>query len=284
MEILRSLDAMREWRASLAPDQRVGFAPTMGNLHAGHIELINVAKQRSDVVVASIFVNPMQFGGNEDLDAYPRTLEADLAKLEAAGAAAVFTPTTTDIYPDGVSQHTAVDVPGLTDVLCGASRPGHFRGVTTVVSKLLGIVRPHIAAFGAKDLQQVLVIKKMVRDLSINTEIDLVPTLRETDGLAMSSRNGYLSHDERALAPLFSRTLKETAKRLAESGSDIETVIAEAKAILTDSGFVLDYLEARHTYDLSKASSLNQETAIFGAAFLGTTRLIDNQIVYIARS
>lgn len=279
MEILRSLDAMREWRASLAPDQRVGFAPTMGNLHAGHIELINVAKQRSDVVVASIFVNPMQFGGNEDLDAYPRTLEADLAKLEAAGAAAVFTPTTTDIYPDGVSQHTAVDVPGLTDVLCGASRPGHFRGVTTVVSKLLGIVRPHIAAFGAKDLQQVLVIKKMVRDLSINTEIDLVPTLRETDGLAMSSRNGYLSHDERALAPLFSRTLKETAKRLEESGSDIETVIAEAKAILTDSGFVLDYLEARHTYDLSKASSLNQETAIFGAAFLGTTRLIDNQIV-----
>ena len=160
MEILRSLDAMREWRASLAPDQRVGFAPTMGNLHAGHIELINVAKQRSDVVVASIFVNPMQFGGNEDLDAYPRTLEADLAKLEAAGAAAVFTPTTTDIYPDGVSQHTSVDVPGLTDVLCGASRPGHFRGVTTVVSKLLGIVRPHIAAFGAKDLQQVLVIKK----------------------------------------------------------------------------------------------------------------------------
>ena len=279
MEILRSLDAMREWRASLAPDQRVGFAPTMGNLHAGHIELINVAKQRSDVVVASIFVNPMQFGGNEDLDAYPRTLEADLAKLEAAGAAAVFTPTTTDIYPDGVSQHTSVDVPGLTDVLCGASRPGHFRGVTTVVSKLLGIVRPHIAAFGAKDLQQVLVIKKMVRDLSINTEIDLVPTLRETDGLAMSSRNGYLSHDERALAPLFSRTLKETAKRLAESGSDIETVIAEAKAILTDSGFVLDYLEARHTYDLSKASSLNQETAIFGAAFLGNTRLIDNQIV-----
>ena len=279
MEILRSLDAMREWRASLAPDQRVGFAPTMGNLHAGHIELINVAKQRSDVVVASIFVNPMQFGGNEDLDAYPRTLEADLAKLEAAGAAAVFTPTTTDIYPDGVSQHTSVDVPGLTDVLCGASRPGHFRGVTTVVSKLLGIVRPHIAAFGAKDLQQVLVIKKMVRDLSINTEIDLVPTLRETDGLAMSSRNGYLSHDERALAPLFSRTLKETAKRLVESGSDIETVIAEAKAILTDSGFVLDYLEARHTYDLSKASSLNQETAIFGAAFLGNTRLIDNQIV-----
>ena len=279
MEILRSLDAMREWRASLAPNQRVGFAPTMGNLHAGHIELVNVAKQRSDVVVASIFVNPMQFGGNEDLDAYPRTLEEDLAKLEAAGAVAVFTPTTNDIYPDGVSQHTAVDVPGLTDVLCGASRPGHFRGVTTVVSKLLGIVRPHIAVFGAKDLQQVLVIKKMVRDLSINTEIDLVPTVRETDGLAMSSRNGYLSHDERALAPLFSRTLKETAKRLAESGSDIETVIAEAKAILTDSGFVLDYLEARHTYDLSKASSLNQETAIFGAAFLGTTRLIDNRIV-----
>ena len=251
----------------------------MGNLHAGHIELINVVKQRSDVVVASIFVNPMQFGDNEDLDAYPRTLEADLAKLEAAGTAAAFTPTTTDIYPDGVSQHTAVDVPELTDVLCGASRPGHFRGVTTVVSKLLGIVRPHVAAFGAKDLQQVLVIKKMVRDLSINTEIEVVPTVRESDGLAMSSRNGYLSHDDRALAPLFSLTLEETAKRVAESGSDIETAIAESKAILTEAGFIVDYLEARRTHDLSAASSLNQETAIFGAVFLGTTRLIDNRII-----
>ena len=279
MEILRSLNAMREWRASLATDQRVGFAPTMGNLHAGHIELINVVKQQSDVVVASIFVNPMQFRGNEDLDAYPRTLEADLAKLEAAGTAAAFTPATTDIYPDGVSQHTAVDVPELTDVLCGASRPGHFRGVTTVVSKLLGIVRPHVAAFGAKDLQQVLVIKKMVRDLSINTEIEVVPTVRESDGLAMSSRNGYLSHDDRKLAPLFSLTLAETAKRVAESGSDIETAIAESKAILTEAGFIVDYLEARRTHDLSAASSLNQETAIFGAVFLGTTRLIDNRII-----
>ena len=279
MEILRSLNAMREWRASLATDQRVGFAPTMGNLHAGHIELINVVKQQSDVVVASIFVNPMQFGRNEDLDAYPRTLEVDLAKLEAAGTAAAFTPATTDIYPDGVSQHTAVDVPELTDVLCGASRPGHFRGVTTVVSKLLGIVRPHVAAFGAKDLQQVLVIKKMVRDLSINTEIEVVPTVRESDGLAMSSRNGYLSHDDRKLAPLFSLTLAETAKRVAESGSHIETVIAESKAILTEAGFIVDYLEARRTHDLSAASSLNQETAIFGAVFLGTTRLIDNRII-----
>ncbi len=280
MKILRSLDAMREWRGSMAPDQRIGFVPTMGNLHAGHLELINVARQRSDVVVASIFVNPMQFGGNEDLNAYPRTLEADFAMLEAAGATAVFTPTTTDIYPDGASQHTAVDVPGLTNVLCGASRPRHFRGVTTVVSKLLGVVRPHIAAFGAKDLQQVLVIKKMVRDLSLNTEIDMVPTVRETDGLAMSSRNGYLSQNERKLAPLFSRTLEETSKRVAESGSDIETVITEAKATLTDAGFVVEYLEARHTHDLSKALSLNQTTAIFGAVFLGTTRLIDNQIVY----
>ena len=279
MEILRSLNAMREWRTSLATEQRVGFAPTMGNLHAGHIELINVVKQQSDVVVASIFVNPMQFGGNEDLDAYPLTLEADLAKLEAAGTAAAFTPTTTDIYPDGVSQHTAVDVPQLTDVLCGASRPGHFRGVTTVVSKLLGIVRPHVAAFGAKDLQQVLVIKKMVRDLSINTEIEVVPTVRESDGLAMSSRYGYLSHDDRKLAPLFSLTLEETAKRVAESGSDIETAIAESKAILTEAGFIVDYLEARRTHDLCAASSLNQETAIFGAVFLGTTRLIDNRII-----
>ncbi len=279
MEILRSLDAMREWRASLAPDQCVGFAPTMGNLHAGHTELIKTAKHRSDAVVASIFVNPMQFDGNEDLGAYPRTLEADLEKLEAAGATAVFTPATTDIYPDGLSQHTTVNVPGLTDVLCGASRPDHFRGVTTVVSKLFGIVRPNIAVFGAKDLQQVLVIKKMVRDLSIHTEIDVIPTVRETDGLAMSSRNGYLGHDERALAPLFSRTLEEAANRIAQSGSDIGTVIAQSKAVLADAGFIVDYLEARHTCDLSYASSLNQETAIFGAVFLGTTRLIDNRIV-----
>jgi pantoate--beta-alanine ligase len=279
MEILRSLEAMRAWRASLPHDHHVGFAPTMGNLHAGHIALIHAAQRRSDGVVASVFVNPMQFGASEDLDAYPRTLEADLEKLEAAGAVAVFTPTTTDIYPDGISQHTAVDVPGLTDVLCGASRPGHFRGVTTVVSKLLGLVRPHVAAFGAKDLQQVLVIKKMVRDLSIATEIEVVPTVREIDGLAMSSRNGYLSPEERSLAPLFSQILEQVCQQLFQSGSDIDAVIKEAVSSLTSAGFVVDYLEARHTYDLSAASSLAQETAIFGAASLGTTRLIDNRIV-----
>lgn len=279
MEILHSLNTMREWRASLASDHRLGFAPTMGNLHAGHIELIHAAKDRCDRVVASVFVNPMQFSPNEDLNAYPRTLEADLAKLEAAGTAAVFTPTANDIYPDGVSQHTAIDVPGLTDVLCGASRPGHFRGVTTVVAKLLGIVKPHIAAFGAKDLQQVLVIKKMVSDLSINTEIDVVPTVREADGLAMSSRNSYLSREERALAPLFSRTLEHICKQIAESGSEIDSVIAEAKATMTNVGFVVEYLEARHTDDLSKASSLVRETAIFGATILGKTRLTDNRIV-----
>lgn len=279
MEVLRSLEAMHEWRASLSPDYRLGFAPTMGNLHAGHIALIHRARQRSDKVIASIFINPMQFGADEDLDAYPRTLETDLEKLKAAGTTAVFVPTANDIYPDGLAQHTSVDVPGLTDVLCGASRPGHFRGVTTVVSKLLGVVRPHVTVFGTKDLQQVLVIKKMVRDLSINTEIDIVPTVREADGLAMSSRNVYLSQKDRSLAPLFSETLERVREQVAESLSGIDGIIAEAKATLTNAGFVVDYLEVRHTHDLSEASSLSQETAIFGAASLGNTRLLDNRIV-----
>ena len=279
MEILRTIDDMRSWRARLSQDIRVGFAPTMGNLHAGHVALVHTAKAHTDVTVASIFVNPMQFGPGEDLESYPRTLEVDLAKLQEAGATAVFIPRAEDIYPEGTDQHTSVDVPDLTEVLCGAQRPGHFRGVTTVVSKLLGVVRPHMAFFGAKDLQQVLVIKKMVRDLLINVEIVSVPTLRDPDGLAMSSRNGYLTPEERALAPHFAAALTACALTLQNTPSDVSETIDITKKALEDNGFIIDYLEARRTSDLSLSPEPNAEIAIFGAVYLGTTRLIDNRVI-----
>ena len=270
---------MQAWRSSLPQGFRVGFAPTMGNLHAGHLSLVERAKSLSDVTVASIFVNPMQFGESEDLDAYPRTLARDLESLREAGAAAVFTPSVVDIYPEGVEHHTAVEVPGLTDVLCGASRAGHFKGVTTVVSKLFGAVRPDVAAFGAKDLQQVLVIKKMVRDLLMNTEVITVPTMREADGLAMSSRNGYLTKTERQLAPRFPSVLTDFVTAVKSRSSTIEDALETARKALIKHGFHIDYLEARKTFDLTPATSLDTEVAIFGAVFVGKTRLIDNHVI-----
>ena len=279
MEILDSIETMQAWRMSLPNEVRVGFTPTMGNLHAGHMSLVEQAAIDSDVVVASIFVNPMQFGANEDLDAYPRTMAADLEKLKAAGTAAVFTPTIDDIYPEGVDHHTAVEVPGLSDVLCGASREGHFKGVTTVVSKLFAAVRPDVAIFGAKDLQQVLVIKKMARDLLLPTEIITVPTMREPDGLAMSSRNGYLTSTERQLAPRFSQVLTDCAQAIAHDPRTIEVSLGAARDALHTHGFKIDYLEARKTLDLSFATSVDEEIALFGAVYLGKTRLIDNRVI-----
>ena len=266
---------MLEWRQSLTQGQSLAFAPTMGNLHAGHLALVEAGKQHCDKTIASIFVNPMQFGAGEDLDNYPRTLDHDLEKLERLGTDAVFLPTTDDIYPDGLAAHTSVDVPELTTVLCGASRPGHFRGVTTVVSKLLGIVRPDEAIFGRKDLQQVLVIEKMVRDLMIPTKVLSIATTREADGLAMSSRNGYLSDTERRIAPKFYARLCECVERINQGDATLSDAIRSAKAALRTDGFVIDYLEARRTYDLHLTTAPNQ-SALFGAVFLGETRLIDN--------
>lgn len=279
MEILRTLEAMREWRAGVERDKRVGFAPTMGNLHAGHLALIEAAKKHSDIAVASIFVNPMQFGATEDLDAYPRTLTADLASLEAAGTSAVFTPNVSDIYPDGIDQHTSVDVPGLTDVLCGASRPGHFRGVTTVVAKLLGIVRPDVAVFGAKDLQQVLVIKKMINDLLIDTRVVTVATKREDDGLAMSSRNSHLNEEERKRAAIFAQVLSRSAAALKVVGAEVTEIVDAAKLELKNAGFGIDYIEVRRTRDLAMAHSTSDAIALFGAVRIGNTRLIDNHLI-----
>lgn len=263
---------VRAWRAK---GETVAFVPTMGNLHQGHITLVKEAAKKCDHVVASIFVNPMQFGQNEDLDAYPRTLEADSQALTAAGAELLFTPTPAIIYPKGLAQQTYVEVPGISDVLCGASRPGHFRGVATIVCKLFNIVQPDVAFFGNKDYQQLLVIRTMVEDLSLPIEIIGIDTIREASGLAMSSRNGYLTVEEKAAAPALKKAIDAMAQGI-KQGISIEQVTEEAKASLTAAGFTPDYLEVRHADTLAKAETKDKALVILAAAYLGKARLIDN--------
>lgn len=263
---------VREWRQK---GETVAFVPTMGNLHQGHVSLILEAARRADHVVASIFVNPLQFGKNEDLDAYPRTLGADQQKLTKAGCELLFTPTPELIYPKGLDAQTFVEVPGISDELCGASRPGHFRGVATIVCKLFNIVQPDIALFGRKDYQQLLVIKTMVADLSLPIEVIGVETVREDSGLALSSRNGYLTEAEKALAP----KLKASMDKLAEAivlGQDIDQAISNAKEFLRAAGLEPDYLEVREASSLKPVSSDDKSLVILAAAYLGKARLIDN--------
>jgi pantoate--beta-alanine ligase len=238
--------------------------------------LVDHAKSCCDAVVVSIFVNPKQFGPNEDLEAYPRTLEADLAQLEARATALVFTPTTDDIYPQGVNAHTTVSVPGLTDVLCGASRPGHFDGVSTVVCKLLNMVAPDVAVFGQKDLQQLLLIKKMATDLAMPVSIVGMPTSRASDGLALSSRNGYLSAPERRIAPRLFQTLTAVCSEILKGERHFDTLCHKHRKTLTEAGFTVDYLEIRRCSDLALASTDDKHIGVFVAAKLGQTRLIDN--------
>lgn len=263
---------VREWHQK---GETVAFVPTMGNLHQGHVSLILEAARRADHVVASIFVNPLQFGKNEDLDAYPRTLGADQQKLTEAGCELLFTPTPELIYPKGLDAQTFVEVPGISDELCGASRPGHFRGVATIVCKLFNIVQPDIALFGRKDYQQLLVIKTMVTDLSLPIEVIGVETVREDSGLALSSRNGYLTEAEKALAP----KLKASMDKLAEAivlGQDIDQAISNAKELLRAAGLEPDYLEVREASSLKPVSSDDKSLVILAAAYLGKARLIDN--------
>ncbi|MBO2602431.1 pantoate--beta-alanine ligase [Shewanella algae] len=263
---------VREWRQK---GETVAFVPTMGNLHQGHVSLILEAARRADHVVASIFVNPLQFGKNEDLDAYPRTLGADQQKLTEAGCELLFTPTPELIYPKGLDAQTFVEVPGISDELCGTSRPGHFRGVATIVCKLFNIVQPDIALFGRKDYQQLLVIKTMVTDLSLPIEVIGVETVREDSGLALSSRNGYLTEAEKALAP----KLKASMDKLAEAivlGQDIDQAISNAKEFLRAAGLEPDYLEVREASSLKPVSSDDKSLVILAAAYLGKARLIDN--------
>lgn len=255
----------------------VSFVPTMGNLHAGHLALMQQARQHAEIVVASIFVNPMQFAANEDLATYPRTMEADLAALREAGVDIVFTPDVTDIYPGGSALHTAIHVPVLGDSLCGRDRPGHFDGVCTVVCKLFHMVEPDIAVFGEKDLQQLLIIKQMVSDLGLPVDVQSGATQRAEDGLALSSRNQYLSDAERALAPLLWQTLQDCAQALtAPATSEAERVLIPARDALQHAGFAIDYLELRTLSTLEAVDHVTEDCALFIAARLGRTRLIDN--------
>ena len=262
-------------RNARANGRRIGFVPTMGNLHDGHISLIDRARGDDCFTVASIFVNPLQFNDKSDLARYPRTLPDDQAKLSAAGCDLLFAPDVDEMYPNGQDAQSIVHVPVVSEGLCGGSRPGHFDGVSTVVTKLFNMVQPDIAYFGEKDCQQVAVIRKMVADLNMPIDIVPVPTARAADGLALSSRNGYLNEQERALAIGLYQTLQEIAADF-RAGQDIATSLAAARARLDQRGFRTDYLEIRRSDDLQPATLADRSIVILGAAFLGPARLIDN--------
>jgi len=254
----------------------IGFVPTMGNLHQGHLDLVNKAAEMADAVIVSIFVNPMQFGPHEDFDAYPRTLESDCKALANHPCDAVFSPTVREMYPKGVN--TEIDVPSLSTILCGHHRPGHFKGVATVVTKLLNIVQPDVAVFGNKDYQQLQVIRTMVADLLIPVSIVGADTTREPSGLAMSSRNAYLSREEKDTASMLYATLRTIGAAL-QKDTQVSTTIKNEKQRLAAAGFVLDYLEIKDAQDLSKSYVEADSAVILVAAKLGKARLIDNLVV-----
>ncbi|WP_370292351.1 pantoate--beta-alanine ligase [Thalassolituus sp.] len=269
-------------KAARIAGKTIGFVPTMGNLHAGHISLITRAREECDFVVSSVFVNPLQFNDKSDLQRYPRTLPEDQAQLDAAGCDLLFAPDVDEMYPNGQDEQSIVHVPVVSEGLCGGSRPGHFDGVSTVVTKLFNQVLPDKAFFGEKDFQQVAVIRKMVDDLCMPVEVVTVPTARAEDGLALSSRNGYLTAEERALAPGLFQTLREIAAEL-EAGSGPDSVLENATERLNQRGFRTDYLEVRSAESLAEAASGDRRLVILGAAFLGNARLIDNLVVTLNR-
>ncbi|EEB77942.1 pantoate--beta-alanine ligase [marine gamma proteobacterium HTCC2148] len=256
--------------------QSIVFVPTMGNLHEGHLDLVRKARTLCDIVVVSIFVNPLQFGAGEDLDGYPRTMAADKEKLFAEGVQLLYAPGVEDIYPDGMSRQTIVSVPELGDTLCGSSRPGHFDGVTTVVSKLFNIVQPDVSVFGEKDFQQLSIVRKMVKDLCMAIEIIGVKTTRDEDGLAKSSRNGYLSQTERSIAPLLHQTLTNCREAIACDFDNFLQLESHARMKLLQAGFEPDYFAIRDARTLRAVTEDTEEIAILAAASLGNTRLIDN--------
>ena len=279
MQIVSEIEPLRQIRRHWRQNREtVALVPTMGNLHAGHLALVERGRQQADRVVVSIFVNPTQFDRADDLAAYPRTPEADQAKLAAAGVHCLFAPTTATIYPDG-GLATRVEVPGIGELLEGASRPGHFTGVATVVCKLFNLVEPELAIFGEKDFQQLLLIRRMVADLNMAVRVEALPTVREEDGLAMSSRNNRLGRKERALAPGLHLTLREIAAQLDDYHSDFAVLQELARQRLTDRGFQPDYVEIRRRRDLAPATADDEQLVILAAAWLGDVRLIDNLMV-----
>ncbi|MGQ4277054.1 pantoate--beta-alanine ligase [Pseudidiomarina sp. E22-M8] len=274
MQLFNSREELRAWRRQ--QKGTLALVPTMGNLHEGHLKLVEIAQQHADQVVVSIFVNPMQFGTNEDLDSYPRTLDADCQALAERGVNAVFAPQVSDVYPRGLDAQTSIEVPHISDILCGASRPGHFRGVATVVAKLFNMVQPDVAIFGQKDYQQLQIIRLMTEDLSFPVEIIGMSTERASDGLALSSRNGYLSTSERRLAPVLYQVLQSIAHAIQHDNIDPEQALAEARIALQESGFRMDYLELKRQDDLQPATADDEQLVVLVAAYLGSTRLIDN--------
>lgn len=277
MQVIQEITALRElrrkWRLN---NEDIAFVPTMGNLHDGHLQLVKEAKKVSSKVVVSIFVNPLQFGPDEDLDAYPKTLENDKSSLAELGVDALFMPKSEDIYSRGLEQQTFVEVPGLSYMICGASRPGHFRGVATIVCKLFNMVQPNHAFFGEKDFQQLQVIQAMVTDLSMNLTIHGVPTQRHQDGLAMSSRNGYLTSQQRAIAPILYSEIQQLRDHIISGRRDFRVLIASAKTHLSNAGFNPDYIELRNAETLLQVGHEDKDLVILAAAFCGKTRLIDN--------
>uniref|UniRef100_A0A7C1WXW0 Pantothenate synthetase n=1 Tax=Pseudomonas graminis TaxID=158627 RepID=A0A7C1WXW0_9PSED len=277
---MNTVKTVRELRAVVArarsEGKRIALVPTMGNLHSGHIALITKAVQRADFVIASIFVNPLQFGPNEDLASYPRTLAADQEQLLQAGCHLLFTPTVEEMYPHGMADQTIVRVPVVSEGLCGGSRPGHFDGVSTVVSKLFNMVQPDIAIFGQKDFQQLAVVNALVRDLNMPIQIIGEPTVRAADGLALSSRNGYLTDEQRAAAPALYRVIKQIGTALQNGQQNYQQLVSDGIKALEAAGFRPDYLEIRNAVSLRPATPDDHDLVVLGAAFMGKTRLIDN--------
>lgn len=280
MQILKTIESLQS-ALGAAANGTLGFVPTMGNLHAGHLSLVARARADHDLVVVSIFVNPLQFGANEDLDAYPRTLDADSAALIDAGCDVLFLPSAEELYGDDMLQSTRVQVPELGADYCGASRPGHFDGVTTVVAKLFNIVQPDAAYFGLKDYQQFSIIRKMVSDLAMPVALHGVDTVREASGLALSSRNGYLTPEQKSLAPLLYQTIKSIAEAIAAGEQDFKRLTQAGKQQLQEAGFQLDYLAIANAASLRTATKEDSHLVILVAAYLGSTRLIDNLRIFI---
>lgn len=282
MQIIQTASALRQ---ALKSQTNIAFVPTMGNLHAGHIHLVEIAKQHGQCVVVSIFVNPLQFGANEDLATYPRTLEADCDKLKTAGATIVFAPTVEEMYPDfdgnTLNQTMTITAPPIANELCGASRPGHFSGVATIVMKLFNMVMPQVAIFGQKDFQQLFIIKQLVRQFNLPIKVIGVDTVREANGLAMSSRNGYLSVEQHHQASQLNQSLQNIVTQIQNNTQqnyivNFHQLENEAIASLKTQGWIVDYVSIKSALTLSDASSTDSHLVVLAAAKLGNTRLIDN--------
>lgn len=280
MQVFHTISGLRDSLSGhRSHGQTIGFVPTMGNLHDGHLALIKQARKSNDIVVCSIFVNALQFGLNEDWDKYPRTYESDCEKLRSVGCDYLFFPDDNEMYPNGLDTQSRVICPTMTDVLCGASRPGHFEGVTTVVSKLFNIVQPDEAIFGIKDYQQLAVIRRMAEDLCMSVKISSAPIHREVDGLAMSSRNSYITEEERPKVTVLRQVLEQIASKIVAGDQDFATLESEARAIIESQGFKADYVTISNSKTLQPAAIDDREITVLGAMFTESARLIDNIII-----